>query len=166
VPASNRERECRRLDNMKTPRRSGFVFVAQEQYLPASAESTLVAIVSERTNVANLDRVAREIVSCSGVLGDQPFDERGDARDGVYAADALPTSPDIAPRLGRRAREVHLRRIAGRQVVGIEAGVDDRRLEVVAEHAGEQVGVDDVGGGGLDDRGLVALGGACLVGGD
>jgi hypothetical protein len=46
--------------------------------------------------------------------------------------------------LRRVAAEVHLARVALGQVVGVEAGVADRALQVVAVHAGEQVAVDDV----------------------
>jgi len=41
-----------------------------------------------------------------------------------------------------------------------------RRFQVIAEHAGEQVGVDDVLGRGLDDHPLVGLVGACFLRGD
>ena len=53
--------------------------------------------------------------------------------------------------------EIHLRGIGHRQVFRIEAGIDDGRTQIVAVHAGEQVGVDDVVGAAFGDHALVAF---------
>ena len=61
-----------------------------------------------------------------------------------------PRAPDLLPglRLGALAggigAKTHLGGIGGRQVVRIQAGRDDRRLQIIAVHAGEEVGIDDV----------------------
>ena len=47
---------------------------------------------------------------------------------------------------------------AGGEIVGIESGIHDRRAQIIAVNAGEEVGIDDVGGTALDDRLLVASG--------
>ena len=41
------------------------------------------------------------------------------------------------------------------QAIGVETGLDDRWLQVIAEDAGEIRGPDDVGGVAVDDRLLV-----------
>src|SRR5690606_23618020 len=79
-----------------------------------------------------------------GVLRGEHVDEFRGRAHGVDHADALAAAPDLLPGLGLAGLEVHLARIARRQVVGIEPGGGDRSPQVVAMHAGEQVRVDDV----------------------
>ena len=62
--------------------------------------------------------------------------------------------------------EAHLRGVAPREIVGIEPGVDDRSLEVIAEDSREQIGPQNVFGAALDDRLLVAFDGIGFLGGD
>jgi hypothetical protein len=84
----------------------------------------------------------------------------------VDGADALAAAPDVAPGLGvlvAARTEVHGRRIADRQVGRVEPRLDDRRPQVVAVHAGEEVGIEDVVGVALDDHVLVALYGVGLL---
>jgi hypothetical protein len=101
------------------------------------------------------------------VLAAQARHQLAGGRDAVDRAQALAAAPDVLPRLGAgAAAEVHLRRVAARQRVGIEPGVGDRGPEVVAVHAGEQVGVDDVRGAAVDDRLLVRVDRVGLAGGD
>ena len=64
-------------------------------------------------------------------------------------ANALATAPDIFPCLGLVAFEIHRRWVRNRQIVGIHAGVAHRAFQVIAVNAGEQVGIDDVGGIGI-----------------
>ena len=49
------------------------------------------------------------------------------------------------------AAELHRADVAFGQVVRVQPGVADRRLQVVAVHAGEQVGIDDVVAAAVDD---------------
>src|ERR1700683_862636 len=69
--------------------------------------------------------------------------EFGDEGTGFARADALAGAADVAPSLRLRTRrriEVHRLDVALRQVVGIEARVDDRAPEVIAVDAGEEGG--------------------------
>ena len=89
-----------------------------------------------------------------------PVDELGDRRRVGDLADTLARAPDVAPRLGLHVAagaEVHLRLVGNRQIVRIEPGRGDRGAEIVAVHAGEEVGVDDVVRGVLRQRGLVGF---------
>src|SRR5579885_3354246 len=98
---------------------------------------------------AGRERGARRLV-----LGLEPGHDVGGRRGVVDLADALARAPDVAPRLGllvAAGAEIHLALVGHRQVVGIEAGRGDRALEVVAVHAGEEVGVDDLLSGAVDD---------------
>ena len=82
------------------------------------------------------------------------------------SADTLPTAPDVPPGfcvLIAAGPEVHLRRIALRQIGRIESRLDDGWREIVAMHAGEQVRVDDVVGGAVDDHLLIAVNGPRLL---
>jgi hypothetical protein len=86
--------------------------------------------------------------AAASVFAREPGDTLGNAFDGGDGADALTRTPDVLPCLGigvAARTEVHLGRIAFRQIVGIETGGHDRRAQVVAVNAGEQVGIDDVG---------------------
>src|SRR5687768_16832539 len=92
------------------------------------------------------------------VLALQARDERRRAGDFAHSADALAAAPDLLPGLGLAAlaaAEVHLGGVALGQVVRVQARSTDAGLEVVAVHAGEQAGVDDVVGVGLHDAALV-----------
>src|SRR5437763_12826058 len=88
------------------------------------------------------------------------------------AADALSGAPDFLPGLwlGALARrvgtEAHFRGIGGREIIGIHAGRDDRRLQIIAVYAGEQVGIDDVFRSRRRDHLLVALDRIGFGGGD
>src|SRR5690606_5192710 len=62
--------------------------------------------------------------------------------------------------------EVHFRGVGIRQGVRVEAGLFHALGQVVAMHAGEQVGVEDVGGAAVDDHLLVFRLGVGFVGGD
>ncbi|MEY9154089.1 hypothetical protein ABIG04_002399 [Bradyrhizobium japonicum] len=53
--------------------------------------------------------------------------------------------------------EIHLRLVGNREIVRIEPRGGDRGAEIVAVHAGKQVGVDDVVRGVLRQRGLVGF---------
>src|SRR6266852_6841873 len=72
-------------------------------------------------------------------------DQFGGGQDFADAADALAAAPDFLPsfRFGALARcvgaEAHFRHVGLRKVVGIHSGRDDRRLQIIAVHAGEQV---------------------------
>ena len=87
------------------------------------------------------------------VLVFQALDERRRRIDRADGPDALPTAPHVAPRLGRTlgllylpTTEAHRARIALGQGVRIEPRVDDRRPQIVAVDAGEEVCVDNLGG--------------------
>src|ERR1700738_3741374 len=75
----------------------------------------------------------------------EPCDQFGGRQDFADAAYALAAAPDFLPgfRFGALARcvgaEAHFRRVELRKVVGIHPGRDDRRLQIIAVHAGEQV---------------------------
>ena len=74
--------------------------------------------------------------------------------DGLDLPHALPHAPDVLPgflELAAAGTEVHFGSIGHRQVVGVEPGILDRFTQIVAVHAGEQIGVDHVCGGGIDD---------------
>src|SRR6185312_17506561 len=102
----------------------------------------------------------------------EPRDQFGRRQDLGDAADALAGAPDFLPGLwlGALARrvgtEAHFRGIGGRQIVGIHAGRDDRRLQIIAVYAGEQVGINDVFRGRGRDHLLVALHRIGFLGGD
>src|SRR5215217_173836 len=104
---------------------------------------------------------ARSVEKVAAGLGElelQSLHQFGDWRRVGDLADALAGAPDVAPRLGlgvAAGAEIHLRLVAERQVVGIEARGHDRGPEIIAVHAGEKVGVDDVVRGVLDQCGLV-----------
>src|SRR5215813_14624310 len=103
---------------------------------------------------------------CRLVLGLEPGHDLGGGRSVEDLADALARAPDVAPRLhlGVAARaEIHLALVGHRQVFGIEAGRGDAALEIVAVHAGEQVGVDDLLARRLDDALLVGVAGIGLA---
>src|SRR6185437_7858872 len=100
------------------------------------------------------------------VFPSQALDELACRHHALDRPDPLAAAPDVLPGLAGVAAEVHLARVALRQSVGIEAGGADRALQVVAVHAGEQIGVDDVVARALADQLLVGRGGARLVGGD
>ena len=64
-------------------------------------------------------------------------------------AHALTGAPDILPGLGlgRATRaERHRRFIRLGQIIGIQPGVLDRAPQIIAVHAGEQIGIDDIRG--------------------
>src|SRR5256885_11360234 len=65
-------------------------------------------------------------------------------RDFADGANALAAAPDVLPGLLGVAAEVHLAGVRLGQVVGVQASRADRRRQVVAVHAREQVAVDDV----------------------
>src|ERR1043166_1162787 len=77
-------------------------------------------------------------------------DQLGGRQDLADAAHALPGAPDFLPRLrlgalaGGIGAKAHPGGIGGRQVFRVHAGRDDRRLQIVAVHAGEEIGIDDV----------------------
>ncbi len=117
-----------------------------------------------RYGLAGEQRGARGLV-----LGLEPGHDLGGGRGVEDLADALAGAPDVAPRLGLgvAARgEVHLALVGLGQRVGIEAGRGDAALQVVAVHAGEEVGVDDLLAGRFDDALLVALGRVGFLAGD
>src|ERR1700722_15041500 len=72
-------------------------------------------------------------------------DHFGSRHDLADAADTLAAAPDFLPgfRLGALARGVwagtHFRRIGLREIVGVHAGRDNRRLQIIAMHAGEEI---------------------------
>ncbi len=52
------------------------------------------------------------------------------------------------------------------EIIGVETGGGDRRPQIIAVNAGEEIGVDDVGGAAVDDRLLVAGGRVGFLGRD
>src|SRR5437899_485608 len=70
--------------------------------------------------------------------------------------DTLPGAPDIAPRPHASRTEVRGGFVRRGQIVGIETGGGDARLQVVAVYAAKERRVYDVFGGGVDDHFLVA----------
>ena len=103
------------------------------------------------------------------VFAGQAINHVAGGLDFLHRPDALAAAPDIAPGLGllvAAGPEVHLRRIALRQVFRIEAGPHDGGAQIVAVHPGEEVGVEDVVAGRLHDHLLVALLGIGFLRGD
>src|SRR3984957_11394851 len=99
-------------------------------------------------------------------------DQFGGRHNLADAADALAAAPDFLPgfRLGalagRICTETHFRRVGLRKIIGIHARRDDRRLQIIAMHAGEEIRIDDVFRGRGGDHLLVALHRIGLLGGD
>ena len=61
-------------------------------------------------------------------------------------ANPLARAPNVLPGLGlgvAARTEVHLGRIAFGEVVGVHSGFLDRRAQIIAVHAGEEVRLDD-----------------------
>ena len=72
------------------------------------------------------------------VLAPQPRDQFARRQHRADAADALARAPDVLPAPLALGAEAHLRGVGGRQVVRIEPGAAERRLQVVAVHAGDE----------------------------
>jgi len=75
-------------------------------------------------------------------------------------------APNILPRLGLARAEIHGGRVGPRQIVRIEPGGHQARLQIVAVHTGDEVGIDDAAGAALHDGLLIRRVGICLRGGD
>src|SRR4051794_29473966 len=103
--------------------------IAMPRSVGGARRTVVRAAASVRAVVRRAAALAGQPLAGGRVLGGESIDQRGDRCDLVDPADALAAAPDVAPRLGRAAAEVHLRWIAGRQAVRIEAGVDDRRSQ-------------------------------------
>src|SRR6266481_3931899 len=88
-----------------------------------------------------------EIAAGGGKFELQPLDQFGDRRCVDDLADTLSQAPDVAPRLDLHVAagaEIHLRLVSDRKSVRNKTCRRDRRTEIVAVHAGEQVRIDDV----------------------
>src|SRR5262249_53751532 len=80
------------------------------------------------------------------LLAHKRGDELASRHDFVHAAHALACAPNVFPSLGldRAVAEIHFAGVACGQVCRIKASGGDGAFEVIARHAGEEIGVDDI----------------------
>ena len=110
---------------------------------------------------------SQHALPCRFIFCDELIDigARGPARGD--RPDALTTAPDVLPGffvLIAAGTEVHFRGVALGEVVGVHARSLDRRFQVIAVYAGEEVGVDDVIRAVVDNGVLIGVAGVRFIG--